>query len=168
MGYYVNTTDGQVTIPANNLPEAYKRLCDLNKRDDLKRGGSWSGGKQTELWFSWCYPDYPDRCEDTQAIFQMLGFETLTEGDGSLMLYAYDGKTGQEDLFLDAISDLCTDGSYFVWRGEDGAMWKDTYGSNRKHYEAQVEWAETDYSPSASYQELVNKVASLFESGEVK
>lgn len=157
MGYYVNITDGQVTIPANNLPSAYKRLCALNAHDHLKNGGSWSGGKQTERWFSWCYPDYPNKCEDTQAIFQMLGFETMTDSAGSLVLLGYDSKTGQEDLFLDTIADLCTDDSYLVWRGEDGAMWKDTYGSKRRHYDAQVDWVENSPSPLEAYRNVLSK-----------
>lgn len=128
MGYYVMLDESTATIPAQNLAEAYRRLCDLNKRDDLKTGGAWSGGRQTARWFAWMDADYPSKCPDAAAIFEMLGFYTSILEDGSLSLDEYDSKTGSEDIFLNAVSDLFAPGSFMVWRGEDGAMWRTVLG----------------------------------------
>lgn len=47
--------------------------------------------------------DYTTSCADAQAILEMLGFETQYNQQGDLLITDYDSKTGQEDLFLEAI-----------------------------------------------------------------
>lgn len=140
MGYWVNIIEGNVTIPKANLEEAYKRMCALNDNDSIKRGGSWGGENDSNSprpdglnyhpgkWFSWMDANYPEVCADAKAILDMVAFESEYR-NGDLFIYGYDSKTGQEELFLQAISDLCTDDSFLVWRGEDGEMWKDIFGA---------------------------------------
>lgn len=140
MGYWVNIIEGEVTIPKANLEEAYKRMCALNDNDAVKRGGQWGGEVSSESprpegmnyhparWFSWMDANYPETCSDAKAILRELGFE-LEDRDGDLFIFGYDSKVGQEELFLDAISDLCTKDSFLVWRGEDGAMWRQEFGT---------------------------------------
>lgn len=140
MGYWVNIIEGAVTIPKANLEEAYKRMCALNDNDTVKRGGQWGGEVSSDSprpegmnyhparWFSWMDADYPSTCADAKAILRELGFE-LEDRDGDLFIFGYDSKIGQEELFLDAISDLCTKDSFLVWRGEDGEMWRQEFGS---------------------------------------
>lgn len=140
MGYYVSITEGEVTIPKANLEEAYKRMCALNDNDAVKRGGQWGGEISSDSprpegmsyhparWFSWMDANYPETCSDAKAILRELGFE-LEDRDGDLFIFGYDSKVGQEELFLDAISDLCTKDSFLVWRGEDGAMWRQEFGN---------------------------------------
>lgn len=128
MGYYVTIIDSDAVIPADNLAEAYRRLCELNKRDDLKTGGRWNAEGKVESWFAWMPTDYPDQCANAQEIFEMLGFGTCSLDDGSLELNEYDSKTGSEDVFLAAVCDLFAPGSYITWRGEDDETWRDYYG----------------------------------------
>ena len=115
-------------LPYHHTSLAYWRMCDLNKHDHLKRGGSSTG----EKWFSWMAADYPERLKTALDILIELGFD-VEEGDEGLVVYAYDNKSGQEELFLEAISDLIVpqtgkDKPYIVWRGEDDMVWKDIYG----------------------------------------
>ena len=143
MGYYVSITEGEVTIPKENLEEAYKRMCALNDNDAIKRGGQWGGELSSESprpegmnyhparWFSWMDANYPETCSDAQTILSSLGFELEYGDDESLVIVRYDNKTGQEDLFLEAISDLCTKDSYLVWRGEDGDSWRQEFGNSK-------------------------------------
>ena len=141
MGYYINIDESTFTIPKANLAEAYERMCALNDRDDLKRGGAWplsaaanamdaaarkALGYHPDKWFSWMAPDYPTKCADAASILEMVGFQVETTTDGDLRILFYDRKAGQEDLFLTVISDLAT-GS-ITWRGEEGEMWRETYG----------------------------------------
>jgi len=128
MGYYVHIEDSNFMLPYEHARLAYWRMCDLNKHDDLKRGGSSTG----EKWFSWMASDYPERLKTALDILIELGFD-VEEGDEGLVVYAYDNKSGQEELFLEAISDLIVpqtgeDKPYIVWRGEDDMVWKDIYG----------------------------------------
>ena len=143
MGYWVNIIEGAVTIPKANLEEAYKRMCALNDNDAIKRGGQWGGEVSSESprpegmnyhparWFSWMDANYPETCSDAQTILSSLGFELEYGDDESLVIVRYDNKTGQEDLFLEAISDLCTTDSYLVWRGEDGDSWRQEFGNSK-------------------------------------
>jgi hypothetical protein len=141
MGYYVNITHSDFRIPAKNVQKAYKRLCDLNKYDDIKRGGSYGGdtdGRKPRpegldyhpgKWFSWMYPDYPNHCENLADIFQELGFQLIIEDDGSIILDNYDNKAGQEDIFLDEIIDLAE--GEINWIGEDGQIYQTTAGCKK-------------------------------------
>ena len=140
MGYYVNITGGEVRIPKENLAEAYRLMCELNQRDDLKNGGSWGGENDSRSprpagldyhpgkWFSWMDANYPATCADAKAVLTAIGFDLMEDGDGTLVVWGYDNKTGQEELFLNSIAHLCDEGSFHEWRGEDGAMWRHEYG----------------------------------------
>jgi hypothetical protein len=122
MGYYVNIVESTAKIPAANLQKAYENMCLLNiTHDHVKRGCCRSGGKQTEKFFSWMDENYPETCEDAQAVLEQLGFETEYNKDGDLLITGYDNKTGQEDLFLESITYL-TEGT-IEWEGEDGDTW---------------------------------------------
>ena len=127
MGYYVHIEESNCVLPAKNYALAYWRMCELNNHDEWKRGGS-----QTEKWFSWMDKNYPQTCKDAKEILVELGFEMEETKDG-LTIYGYDNKSGQEELFLAAISDLIVqahgdDKPFIAWRGEDDMVWKDIYG----------------------------------------
>jgi len=121
MGYYVEITEADYTIPTANIEAAFEALKALNHSvpDSEKRGGSWSGGKQTAAWFSWMSEKYDEECADLGAILEELGFEFL-QTEAGLSILGYDSKTGQEDLFLKALEPFALPGSYINWRGEDG------------------------------------------------
>jgi hypothetical protein len=140
MGYYILLEDSDFTIKAEHLDEAYKRLCDLNLRDELKSSytflstrddfvGSTGLEGTPHLHFSWMKNDYPLHYKTADEIFQALGFETETLQDGSLLLFHYDSKIGSEAHFTNAVSDLAT-GS-LAWRGEDGERWKEVAGDDK-------------------------------------
>jgi len=123
MGYYVQIVESNYTIPVENLDQAYKAMCELNSHDDLKRGGSWDGGKTTAVWFAWMEENYPETCSTAKQIFEQIGFEVDVLEDGSLVLANYDNKTGQEDLFLEAVRPFATAGGGILWEGEDRDRW---------------------------------------------
>lgn len=140
MGYYVTLEESTFTLPTDELDEAYRRMCNLNERDDLKNGGSYSGGKMTAKWFSWMPENYPETCENADSIFRELGFQTEQSAEG-LKLVGYDSKTGQEELFLQAVCDLAAADSRMYWIGEDGQRWMYEYGGERPVcYEATVNY----------------------------
>lgn len=140
MGYYILLTDSDFTIKAENLDEAYKRLCDLNLRDDLKGSYTYLSTRDDfvastgiegtpSLHFSWMQNDYPLHYKTADQIFQALGFETETLQDGSLVLRYYDSKHGSQEHFTNAVSNLAT-GS-LEWRGDEGETWKEVAGDDR-------------------------------------
>lgn len=133
MGYYASIESSTFVLPAENLDEAYTRMCKLNDNNNLKRGGSWPRpdnivGPHEKIWFSWMDWNYPETCKDAQEILEQLGFETfIGEDNGNLYIVSYDSKTGSEDDFLNSISDICS--GEIEWREEDGKMWKNIFGN---------------------------------------
>ena len=142
MGYYVETEDSTAVLPAEHLDAAYTAMCKLNEDNELKRGGHFGRdipeaprrGAVPEKWFSWMDWNYPETCPDAQAILESLGFGTSIDKEGNLRIEWYSNKTGQEDLFLSAISKYLT--GYIVWRGEDGYVWRDTFDDGEMKSEA--------------------------------
>lgn len=124
MGYYVNLQRSTVVIPAGVRDEVLKRWKELNdpKNDHLKNGGSYSGGKKNQSWYSWMSPDYDKECNSPEDVLKELGFDVETDEDGNISMISYDSKTGQEDLFFKTIADLIPAGQYMGWQGEDGAI----------------------------------------------
>jgi len=155
MGYYVDLTDAWAILPASNYDEAYKRLCELNKRDDLKSGGSWSGGKQTSVWFSWMSADYPDHHKDARSILEAVGYETADRPDGFALTH-YNDKTGCEDVFVWAIADLFEENNYMVWRGEENEQYRWEFGGGMPMLiqNAIIEWTDGDVYIPNDYSKL--------------
>lgn len=136
MGYYVQGY-GNITIQKSNEEKAYQAMCALNDLDHLKRGGSWSAltdadgsrpsgmGFHPNRWFSWMDPNYPETCQDFLSVLNDLGFgvevDSVSNGHTDYRV-SYDNKSGQEDLFLEAIAPYVEGGS-IEWFGEDGERW---------------------------------------------
>ena len=122
MGYYVTTEDINIIVPKDLLEPAYKAVLAMNEDDNLKRGG---GGMGTErkFWFSWM-PEDLSTLTDLKDVMENLGFDTNYNEAGDLVLGHYDSKTGQEDLFLDAIAPFVQEMSYAIWKGEDNSFYK--------------------------------------------
>lgn len=143
MGYYITLTGSSFTIPKEELDDAYKALCELNKQLVMKRGGSYGPLGRTGVWFAWMDSDYPSKCKNAEEVFNALGFETSETSAGELSLDYYDSKAGDEDYFLDAVTPFVDPGSTLEWRGEDGEMWRDLFnGKTRSRQSAVIGWKE--------------------------
>jgi hypothetical protein len=125
MGYYVNG-NGELRIKKENLDAAYGEIMKLqNAPDESKHGGAYSNGGYTARWFSWM-PEDLSTIPSAKEVFERLGFEVDSDGNGDLLIRCYDNKTGQEDVFFAAAAKFIEDGEY-EWEGEDGDFWKWTF-----------------------------------------
>ena len=124
MGYYADITDCDFDIPEND--QVLQVLKDLNhKYDSEKRGGAYADGELKQRWFSWMDADYDQRVTSVREVFELLGFDCdYNQDKGMVIIDGYDGKIGQEDLFLAAVAPFVDNGSYMEWRGEDGELWR--------------------------------------------
>ena len=150
MGYYVYIEESTFTIPAENLPAAYEAMCQLNFTVRNSEKSGWSSpardnapeyGPYKSCWFSWMSWNYHEECKTAEEILNQVGFDTMINENGDLHIYGYDSKTGQEELFLKAISTLSK--GYLVWRGEEGEVWGETYGGEEVIVKSQ---GSPDYS----------------------
>lgn len=121
MGYYVKITNCEGMIKKDEKPYIFKQWCDLNKpeNDNLKFGGSYSGGKKSESWYSWMDSDYDKTCTCMEEILGMLGFDFSTDKDGNIFDLTYDSKTGQEALFFEKAAPYISQPLFISWVGED-------------------------------------------------
>lgn len=142
MGYYIDIIESDIFMDKSNFDEAYKRMCDLNQKDDLKGGGAYGGENDSRSprpeglnyhpgkWFSWMDPNYPEKTSTMEDVFHMLGFQDISyDEDGNLVYMSYSNKAGDEAQFLNCISDLFSEGSYISWQGEDNTFFRYTFTS---------------------------------------
>jgi hypothetical protein len=150
MGYNVSIEESTFQIPVENLDAAYKAMCELNYTvpNSQKRGGSHSGkdkapeyGPHKCCWFSWMDWNYDEKCKNAEEVLHEVGFYSYISENGNLHIDGYDSKTGQEDLFLKAISTLSK--GYIIWKGEEGEVWGETYGGEKVIVKSQ---GSPDYS----------------------
>ena len=143
MGYYVHITDADWYIPTDKQDAAYKAVCALNERNDLKRGGisprpeglEQTTGANNYLWFSWMDAYYPETCPTLRAVLEQVGFDLYEDEDESLVISGYNSKSGQEDLFLWTIAPFAvavrSEFPFVDWRGEEGEQWRNVVYEQR-------------------------------------
>lgn len=148
MGYYTTLTSSDVEIPADKLDEAYKALCELNNRNDLKRYGQFphpSGVRpdvpHPEASFGGVPWNYHETCRDLDAILTELGFGCELTPSNGLWVAEYDHKSRDEAHFFDALAPYIPDGQSMEWRGEDGSLYQWVFeGGKRTEKEGIVQW----------------------------
>lgn len=126
MGYCIELTEADFTIPAEHVAEAFERLKALNHKPGVeKHGGSWRGGEQISAWFSWMDADYDQKVSDLKELFEALRYQGVYDDEGNFSIESFDGeKIGQEDLFFAEVADLAEEGWYLQYLGEDGYIWR--------------------------------------------
>jgi len=128
MGYYINLVSSNFEIPETQA--VLEALKSINSQDDIKRGGSF--GEKRQFWFSWMPENYDVTVTSVKEVFELLGFEVETNEIistdkpwGTVKLIGYDNKTGQEDIFLQAVAPYVETYNHLEWRGESGEVWRD-------------------------------------------
>ena len=123
MGYNVRIVNSTLSIPDEVKAQVYAIWCALNKphNNHLKNGGGYSGGRQTQHWYSWMDEHYDQTCKSVEDILDQLGFEHVPNANCGIDIIGYDSKTGQEDLFFQRVAHLLN--GKIQWLGEDGGRW---------------------------------------------
>ena len=127
MGYFVGTEEVNIFLDKKHFEDVYKKMCELNDYDDLKRGGQFGGNNDPiegdkynrNKWFSWMSYNYPETCPDMESILQELGIEFTLDDDGNLTYLGYWDKTGSEDYFFSCFAGFVKDDSYICMKGEE-------------------------------------------------
>ena len=123
MGYNTRIKNSTAMIPAEHKDEVLQIWKDLNKPENnhLKRGGGWSKGEQNAWWYSWMPANYDQTVTSADDVLNELGFETVLDPDGNILICEYDSKMGQEALFFERVDHLLK--GEILWEGEDGSEW---------------------------------------------
>lgn len=145
MGYFVETIAANFIIKKENLEDAYKALCQLNAKDDLKGGGIWgsnlpvfikpqssvSVSTNPDRWFFRLDWNYDETCKSVKEILESLDFYTSITREGDLSIDAFYNDRGDEKHFLKAVAPFVEDGSFIEWMDEDGNIWKNVFNNGK-------------------------------------
>jgi hypothetical protein len=132
MSYNVETIGADFVIPPENLDACFEALKALNKRDELKTGGSYGRRPdgsygQISAYFAWMSETYDEECRNAAQIFEELGFTTSEDDEGLRLEWFDNNKTGAEAVFLEAAAPFVRPGSYLEWEGEDRSRWRQDF-----------------------------------------
>lgn len=122
MGYYVSGYSEDFRLKAGQDKAIMDQMRELNKRDDLKQGGSYGPNGAREYWFSWMNNADFDT-NDIANFLEAVGFDYEKDENGDIIHLTYDSKIGQEDLFFAVMAPFIENGSKIHWRGEDYEQW---------------------------------------------
>lgn len=133
MGYYVSTTDVNLTIPQEKVKNAFQAAIDMNTDrgfQAFKSGGSSTG----ERWFSWVSDNYHETAGDlidvTDEEFRFQG--SFYDDEGNFHLGEFDSKVGDEGILFDVLAPYVEDGSHVEWLGEEGERWRWVFKEGKK------------------------------------
>ena len=154
MGYKIRIIDSNFAIPYDYLDHAYKTLCELNTKNELKRGGVHSGklyekpqesnsvATNPNKWFQGLDWNYDEIYKSTEEILHALGFQTEILQSGDLEIVGFEGEMGDEDIFLGYLAPFIEyDESYIIWLGEDLCTWKNIFENGKmKTFFPNISW----------------------------
>ena len=127
MGYYMNQRDAIFTIKKDKQAKALKAVQALAKPSKIKKGGggSWSGGKQIEQYYSWVNTEEFVSAKTLQDAMQAWRWDIHIDVDGNLVdIYFAGEKLGDDAILFEALAPFVEDGCYIEMSGEEGALWR--------------------------------------------
>ena len=144
MGYCMNQQNSSFNIKPENEQKALEAIQALAYRVEVDgSGGSYSGGKKTEAWYSWVTTREFVEAKSLSAAIQAWNWETEEDVDGNIVDIDFIGeKLGQDDVFLHAIAPYVEAGSFIEMSGEDGALWRWVFdGNEMEEKQANISWS---------------------------
>ena len=145
MGYYVRGDSYNFMLEAGQEEAIRAAIRELNTHDELKNGGQSKAGVTVEKWFSWMNDFDYDKDFTTVELLERIGFDDVdTDEEGNITRLFYDGKTGQEELFLATLAPFIEDGSIIEWKGEEDERWRWVFEGGEMYNE--VEDSEPHYT----------------------
>jgi len=137
MGYLVSACVENVVIPRERKSSALmaiNRLFSDGIRKQKGNGGSWSGGEQKEVWYSWV-ANPKDTKRGYPTLIEALAawrYEAHEDEDGNIVIDRFTGeKMGQDALLFTELEDCIEHGGVIFWDGEDGDQWQYVFHHNK-------------------------------------
>lgn len=142
MGYYINQEEAEFTIPKENFSRCLDAIKSLMSQANKMAGGSWTGGVQTDQWFSWVNTERVLSAETLVDAFAAWRWDASLDKDGNIGDIFFRGeKAGSDDYLMNAIAPFVKCGSYIQMRGEEGEMWRWTFkGGKMIEKNAKIVW----------------------------
>lgn len=142
MGYYINQESANFTILKENFSRCLEAIKGLMSQTDKMTGGSFSGGKQTDRWFSWVNTDSVLSAQTLVDALDAWRWDAKLDNDENIYHIFFRGeKAGSDDNLMKAIAPFVKCGSYIQMRGEEGEVWRWFFkGGKMYHQEAKLVW----------------------------
>jgi len=109
MGYYAISIEGNITIPARELPETLNTVIEAYKAYNAS----------ADKWYDLDIPT------DLESALTNAGFDFMYDSD-EFVIYTFDSKWHGylENVLIPALLAHATEDSAMAFRGEDGALWR--------------------------------------------
>jgi hypothetical protein len=111
MGYYVESTEVNMTIDGSKISNARKKINDWILKDY---------DSYTTMFRSTPYVDN----NDIVRLLIDAGFDCAEDVAGNIVIQNFDGKWREHDRFMDCFKDSVSDDAFISFVGEDAAMWR--------------------------------------------
>jgi len=128
MGYYVQTTASNITIPNEAFTPICKHLLDEGIMTNYKEMSG--GDSKGEKWYSWVTMSDLEtalKANNLIEVFTMFGYQVGTDANEktpAITDLSYDQKSGNEIVLLRMIAPFIENDSYIDWKGEGGELYR--------------------------------------------
>lgn len=127
MGYYGNSIDGNIILPADKLDEVLASV--------IKSYKAWNEDEAT----SWGKIDESNFPTDLESELEMAGFDFERDGENEFVILSWGGKWRMYiGALLNGLTDHAIGDSRMAFVGEDGALWRWT--PERGLQDAKISW----------------------------
>jgi hypothetical protein len=142
MGYYINQEECNFTILKENFSPCLDAIKGLMSQTNKMPGGSWSGGVQTDRWFSWVNTERVLSAETLVDALYAWRWDASLDSNGNIEgIYFLGEKAGSDDDLMEVIAPFVKCGSYIQMRGEEGEIWRWFFkGGKMYQQEAKIVW----------------------------
>ena len=145
MGYYVQTTASNITIPNEAFAPICKHLLDEGIMTNYKEMSG--GDSKGEKWYSWVTMSDLEtalKANNLIEVFSMFGYQVGTDANEktpAITDLSYDQKSGNEIVLLRMIAPFIENDSYIDWKGESGELYRwDFYNQELIEREGVITW----------------------------
>ena len=145
MGYCMESKNCNICIPNSKVKHALMAINELHKpevRNKQASGGRYSGGETLEKWYSWVTNPGPDGFNTIEEAIKEWRYSCHTTEDGDVYIDWFDGqKSGDDNIFFEALAPYIEDGGEIEFVGEDGYHWKYCFdGKEMIELEGKIIW----------------------------
>jgi hypothetical protein len=132
MGYFIHQEECEFVILKENFSRCLEAIKSLMSHTDKMTGGSWSGGVQTDRWFSWVDTESVLSAQTLVDALYFWRWDASLDGEGNIGDISFRGeKAGADEELMNAIAPFVKCGSYIQMRGEEGEVWRWAFKSGK-------------------------------------
>lgn len=151
MGYCVSMQLNNVVISAEKAQECLLALNTIHESPTLEAnasGGSYAGGKKTEVFYAWVDNPPATGFPNLVAAFGAWRYDAAELDDGNIQIEYFNGeKWGDDEFLFRTIAPYVVPGASIEVRGDDDCVWRYRFHDGRVYEDSGEVVFETSSTP---------------------